>query len=118
ARGAAPSTRIVSFTVTEAGYYLDTKGKLDLSFTDLAADIERARRGEAGETIYGAVCAILRARHAAQAGPVTLLNCDNLRHNGDRFRAGLLEFIALVGDAPLQAWVDANTRCPNAMVDR
>ena len=63
ARGAAPSTRIVSFTVTEAGYYLDTKGKLDLSFGDLVADIERASRGEAGGegvTIYGAVCAILR----------------------------------------------------------
>ncbi|WP_354357392.1 D-arabinitol 4-dehydrogenase [Variovorax boronicumulans] len=118
ARGAAPSTRIVSFTVTEAGYYLNDKGKLDLSFADLAADIERARRGEAGETIYGAVCAILRARKAAGAGAVTLLNCDNLRHNGDRFRAGLLEFIELSGDAELLAWVNANTRCPNAMVDR
>ncbi|MGJ7538426.1 MULTISPECIES: D-arabinitol 4-dehydrogenase [unclassified Variovorax] len=121
ARGAAPSTRIVSFTVTEAGYYLDDKSKLDLSFSDLAADVERARRGEAGGdgvTIYGAVCAILRARKAAKAGPVTLLNCDNLRHNGDRFRAGLLEFIELAGDADLLAWVNANTRCPNAMVDR
>jgi len=124
ARGAAPSTRIVSFTVTEAGYYLDTKGRLGLSFGDLAADIERARRGNArneggeGVTIYGAVCAILRARKAAQAGPVTLLNCDNLRHNGDRFRAGLLEFIERAGDAELLAWVQANTACPNAMVDR
>lgn len=121
ARGAAPSTRIVSFTVTEAGYYLDDKSKLDLSFSDLAADVERARRGEAGGdgvTIYGAVCAILRARKAANAGAVTLLNCDNLRHNGDRFRAGLLEFIELAGDADLLAWVNANTRCPNAMVDR
>ena len=118
ARGAAPSTRIVSFTVTEAGYYLDTKGKLDLSFGDLAADIECARRGEAGETIYGAVCAILRARKAAKAGAVTLLNCDNLRHNGDRFRAGLLEFIERAGDTDLLAWVGANTRGPNAMVDR
>jgi D-arabinitol 4-dehydrogenase len=121
ARGAAPSTRIVSFTVTEAGYYLDTKGKLDLSFGELAADIERARRGEAGGegvTIYGAVCAILRARKLAQAGAVTLLNCDNLRHNGDRFRAGLLEFIERAGDADLLAWVQANTACPNAMVDR
>lgn len=121
ARGAAPSTRIVSFTVTEAGYYLDDKSKLDLSFSDLAADVERARRGEAGGdgvTIYGAVCAILRTRKAANAGPVTLLNCDNLRHNGDRFRAGLLEFIELAGDADLLAWVNANTRCPNAMVDR
>ena len=124
ARGAAPSTRIVSFTVTEAGYYLDDKGRLDLSFPDLAADVERARRGESGETegkgvtIYGAVCAILRARNATNAGPLTLLNCDNLRHNGDRFRAGLLEFIELAGDADLLAWVKANTRCPNAMVDR
>lgn len=121
ARGAAPSTRIVSFTVTEAGYYLDTKDKLDLLFADLAADIARARRGEAGGegvTIYGAVCAILRARKAAQAGSVTLLNCDNLRHNGDRFRAGLLEFIERAGDTDLLAWVQANTACPNAMVDR
>jgi D-arabinitol 4-dehydrogenase len=121
ARGAAPSTRIVSFTVTEAGYYLDAKDKLDLSFADLAADVECARRGEVsgqGATVYGAVCAILRARKATQAGPVTLLNCDNLRHNGERFRAGLLAFIELVGDGELAAWVVAHTRCPNAMVDR
>ncbi|WP_422098233.1 D-arabinitol 4-dehydrogenase [Variovorax sp.] len=121
ARGAASSTRIVSFTVTEAGYYLDTKGRLDLSFADLAADIARAAKGEAGGagvTIYGAVCAILRARKAADAGPLTLLNCDNLRHNGERFRAGLLEFIERAGDAELLAWTQANTRCPNAMVDR
>ncbi|WP_431512872.1 D-arabinitol 4-dehydrogenase [Variovorax sp. DAIF25] len=121
ARGAAPSTRIVSFTVTEAGYYLDTKGRLDLSFADLVADIARAAKGEAGGagvTIYGAVCAILRARKAADAGPLTLLNCDNLRHNGERFRAGLLEFIERAGDIELLAWTQANTRCPNAMVDR
>jgi len=118
ARGADPATRIVSFTVTEAGYYLDNRHKLDPGFTDLLADIERARRGEAGETVYGAVTAILRARRAADAGPLTLLNCDNLRHNGERFRAGLLEFIERAGDAPLRAWTEANTTCPNAMVDR
>jgi len=32
ARGAAPSTRVISFTVTEAGYSLDARGQLDLSF--------------------------------------------------------------------------------------
>ncbi|RYF72883.1 MAG: mannitol dehydrogenase family protein, partial [Comamonadaceae bacterium] len=117
-RGADPATRIVSFTVTEAGYYLDDKDRLDLSFADLAADIEAARTGAPGHTVYGAVCAILRARMAAGAGPVTLLNCDNLRHNGDRFRRGLLEFIERSDDAVLRAWVEANTRCPNAMVDR
>lgn len=118
ARGADPATRIISFTVTEAGYYLDPKDKLDLSFADLAADLDRAKRGEPGSTIYGGVCAILRARRAADGEPVTLLNCDNLRHNGERFRGGLLEFIGMAGDEDLLEWVRSNTTCPNAMVDR
>ncbi|OUM02864.1 D-arabinitol 4-dehydrogenase [Variovorax sp. JS1663] len=118
ARGADARTRIVSFTVTEAGYYLDPQDHLDLDAAELAQDLERARRGEAGQTIYGATCAILRARRDAGAGPVTLLNCDNLRHNGERFRRGLLEFIGHAGLADLADWVRDNTRCPNAMVDR
>ncbi|UST55685.1 mannitol dehydrogenase family protein [Comamonadaceae bacterium OTU4NAUVB1] len=118
ALGADPATRIVSFTVTEAGYYLDADHRLDPAFAELAADIERARRGESGQTIYGAVCAILRVRRDAGAGPVTLLNCDNLRHNGERFRGGLLEFIERAGDPALRDWTAANTTSPNAMVDR
>jgi len=54
----------------------------------------------------------------AGAGPVTLMNCDNLRHNGERSRGGLLQFIDALGDAQLLAWVQDNTRSPNAMVDR
>ncbi len=115
---AAPRTRIISFTVTEAGYYLDARNQLDLSFKDLAADVAAARRGEAGQTIYGALTAMLRARRAAGAGKVTLLNCDNLRHNGERSRSGLLQFITLVGDPELAQWVQAHTTSPNAMVDR
>jgi D-arabinitol 4-dehydrogenase len=118
AEGANPATKIVSFTVTEAGYYLDAKNRLDLGFADLAADLERAKAGQPGSTIYAALTAILRARRAAGAGPVTLLNCDNLRHNGERFRAGLLQFLELVGDTALRGWVEANTTSPNAMVDR
>jgi D-arabinitol 4-dehydrogenase len=118
AEGANPATKIVSFTVTEAGYYLDAKNRLDLGFADLAADLERAKAGQPGSTIYAALTAILRARRAAGAGPVTLLNCDNLRHNGERFRAGLLQFLELVGDTALRGWVEAHTTSPNAMVDR
>ncbi|WP_431273149.1 D-arabinitol 4-dehydrogenase [Variovorax ureilyticus] len=116
--GADPRTRVISFTVTEAGYYLDPADRLDFGAADLAADLDRARRGEAGTTIYGAVCAILRARRAANAGAVTLLNCDNLRHNGERFRKGLLAFIEKAGDTQLLEWVCTQTTSPNAMVDR
>ena len=116
--GADPDTRIVSYTVTEAGYYLDAHDRLDLAAPDLAADLDAVRAGRAGSTIYAVLTAILRARMASGAGPLTLLNCDNLRHNGTRSRSGLMQFIAHLGDAALARWVDANTRSPNAMVDR
>ena len=116
--GSHPATGIISFTVTEAGYYVDDKNNLDLSFADLKTDIDRVRAGEVGQTIYGALVTILRARINSGAGKVTLLNCDNLRHNGERFRAGFLQFIEYINDAALRAWVEANTTCPNDMVDR
>jgi D-arabinitol 4-dehydrogenase len=116
--GAAPSTRIISFTVTEAGYYLDANNRLDLTFPDLQTDVARARERKPGGTIYAALGAILRERMQRASGKVTLLNCDNLRHNGDRFREGLLQFLSLIGDTDLAAWVTNNTTSPNAMVDR
>jgi D-arabinitol 4-dehydrogenase len=116
--GAAANTRIISFTVTEAGYYLTPTDELDVSVPDLAADLQRAKTGQPGNCIYAALTAILRERRRLNAGPVTLLNCDNLRHNGDRVRKGLHAFITLVGDTALLDWVRTNTSTPNAMVDR
>ena len=115
---ADPATRIISFTVTEAGYYLDAKNTLDTSITDVSADLALARKHAPGSTIYGALTAMLRQRMLSNGGPVTLLNCDNLRHNGERSRSGLLQFITLLGDSDLLTWVNANTTSPNAMVDR
>jgi len=114
-----PSTRIVSFTVTEAGYYLDAQDQLDwATFSELQADVDAVRQGQAGRTLYGALCTLLDARRLAGAGPVTLLNCDNLRHNGDRSRKGLVQFLTALQRPELLAWVQANTSSPNAMVDR
>ncbi len=119
ATGADPATRIISFTVTEAGYYLDAKNQLDwATFPDLRADLEAVKAGQAGHTIYGGLVSILRARMKAGGGAVTLMNCDNLRHNGERSRGGLLQFIDALGDTALKAWVQEHTRSPNAMVDR
>ncbi len=118
--GAEAATRIISFTVTEAGYYLNAANQLDKASPDIAADLSQLRSGAAGSTIYGALVAILRARMRVPgpANPVTLLNCDNLRHNGERTRAGLLQFISALGDTALLQWVEAHTSSPNAMVDR
>jgi D-arabinitol 4-dehydrogenase len=112
--GADPETRIVSFTVTEAGYYLDGHDALDLTSPALRADLD----GGPPSTLYGALATILAARLARGGAPVTLLNCDNLRSNGTRFRAGLLEFLERRGEPRLRDWVLASTACPSAMVDR
>ena len=112
--GADPETRILSFTVTEAGYYLDGSHALDLSHAALRADLE----GGAPVTIYGAVVAILRARLANGGAPLTLLNCDNLRSNGARFLGGLLEFLERRGESGLRDWVLAHATAPSSMVDR
>jgi len=111
--GAAPRTRVISFTVTEGGYYLDHVHQLDVHQPDLAADLAGDRR-----TIYGTVTAILQARYNDNAGGVTLLNCDNLRHNGERFFSGLQQFLALRGHLQLLEWVRSNVTSPNSMVDR
>ncbi|MFS2117270.1 D-arabinitol 4-dehydrogenase [Herbaspirillum frisingense] len=120
AAGAEERTRIISFTVTEGGYYLDHQHRLDTANADLADDLRCALDGSGTpRTIYGAIAAILQAR--SQAHPhaaLTLLNCDNLRHNGERFRDGLRQFLNLRGESTLAQWMEAHTTSPNAMVDR
>jgi D-arabinitol 4-dehydrogenase len=111
--GAEASCKIISFTVTEGGYYLDEHDRLDTANPDLATDLKGGRT-----TIYGALAAILEARMAQNGGPVTLQTCDNLRSNGKRFHAGMREFLALRGATALRDWFDANTACPDSMVDR
>ncbi len=115
--GADAATRIISFTVTEAGYYLDSNNKLETSYDELASDIAGTTRS----TIYGALAAILNERRKRGSGPVTLLNCDNLRSNGERFRAGFVDFLERRGvddAASLLAWIESSTSTPNDMVDR
>ncbi|MXP60795.1 D-arabinitol 4-dehydrogenase [Pantoea sp. Taur] len=112
-QGANPQTRVIGFTVTEAGYYLTPEFKLDLNQADVKADLDGDIR-----TIYGALSRILTARVAQGGAPVTLLNCDNLRHNGERFREGFLAFLAAKGDTALADWVRTQTTSPNTMVDR
>jgi D-arabinitol 4-dehydrogenase len=111
--GADPACKIIAFTVTEGGYYLDEHHRLDTANPDVAADLTGART-----TIYGALAAILEARMTRNGDPVTLQTCDNLRSNGDRFLAGMRDFLARRGASALLAWFDANTACPDSMVDR
>lgn len=118
ALGADAATGIVSLTITESGYGLDARGDLDLQAADIAADLQATREHRGGSTVYGVLATLLRERQRRQAGPLTLLSCDNLRHNGARLRAALSRYLQAAGDPALCDWMQAHTSCPNTMVDR
>jgi mannitol 2-dehydrogenase len=97
----APSTSILSLTVTEAGYS-------EPSAQQVASG--------AGAT-FDRLAAALAVRRERGAGPLTILSCDNLPGNGDAARHATLSAAARA-DAALPAWVQANCTFPNSMVDR
>ena len=83
-RMADPAIKIISMTITEGGYNIDrVTGEFDLDNPQVDADLKNA---EKPATAFGHVAEGLRRRRDAGAGPVTILTCDNLQHNGDTAR--------------------------------
>lgn len=114
-RMADPSIKIISLTITEGGYNIDRKsGDFDLKNPQVAADLENA---ENPATAFGYVAEGLRRRRDADAGPVTILTCDNLQHNGDTARKAFMTFMK-AQDPELARWAEKNVTFPNSMVDR
>ena len=115
ARMSAATTRIVSITVTEKGYYLDpATGKLLLQASAIAADLVNPA---APKTVLGLVVQALNLRRAAGIPPFTVLSCDNLRENGKLAKAAVLAY-AREADAALAGWIESNVAFPCTMVDR
>ncbi|MFI8622071.1 mannitol dehydrogenase family protein [Marinomonas sp. NPDC078689] len=106
-------TQLVTSTVTEGGYYLDENRVLMLTHPAIKADIEGARN-----TLYAFLYAGLKMRSETSKAKITLLCCDNLRHNGELLETGLMQFLMAKNDPSLAAWVKENVSFPCAMVDR
>ena len=112
---AAPSTRIVSLTVTEGGYNLDSVTGEFRAFDPLVrADLSASA---APQTVFGLVTEAL-ARRRDRGGPAfTLLSCDNIQGNGHVSRRVFTAF-ARLRDPELADWIEAHVSFPNCMVDR
>ena len=93
-RIAAPSTRIVTLTITEGGYKVNPENP--------------------GVFRYVAEALLLRK---AAGLPLTILSCDNLQHNGDTARKAFLGYFDQAYPE-LSDWARRNVTFPNSMVDR
>jgi fructuronate reductase len=117
-RIAAPTTRIVSLTVTEKGYALNpTTRELRLDAPEIAADLAATRSGAVPQTPVGLLVAGFAARRRAEASGVTVLCCDNLPSNGAVLHRAALRFAEARGDG-LADWIDRHVSFPSTMVDR
>ena len=98
---AAPTTAILSMTITEAGYAEPTPQQI---------------ASGAGAT-FDRLATALAARRERGGGPLTILSCDNLPGNGDAARHATLAATERA-DPALTAWTRDNCTFPNSMVDR
>jgi mannitol 2-dehydrogenase len=93
---AAPSTHIVSLTITEGGY-----------------DIE----GAGPDSVFGLVADALARRRERGLPSVTIMSCDNIEGNGDVARTAFTTHAERTHPG-LAEWMTEHTRFPNSMVDR
>ncbi|MGS0685424.1 mannitol dehydrogenase family protein [Nakamurella sp. GG22] len=118
---ADPDVRIVTLTVTEAGYVRGADGGLDTGHPDIRGDVA-ALRGTAGDadavrTTPGRLVAGLAARCDAGAGPLAVVSCDNLPENGAAAARVVRDLAALV-DPELADWIGQHVSFVTTMVDR
>ncbi len=115
ARFADRKIMVVTSTVTEKGYCHDpATGSLNFAHPDIVHDLAHP---DAPESAVGIVVAGLAARRAADAGPLTIVCCDNLPHNG-RLVEDLVLALAVRRDPALADWIRKHVTFPCTMVDR
>ncbi|WP_440876041.1 mannitol dehydrogenase family protein [Thalassotalea sp. PLHSN55] len=105
-------TRIVTLTITEKGYCLDSNGKLDLSHPQIKADLSSVRKVSA----IGLLVEALSIRKEKSRPAFTVLSCDNLTDNGKKIRAALICYAQQI-DYSLAYWLEQQLICPCSMVD-
>ena len=112
---ADPAIRIVSLTVTEGGYNLHpVTGEFDAANPAVQADLVP---GATPRTIFGLITEALVRRLERGVPPFTVMSCDNIQGNG-HVAHKMFSAFARLRDPELAAWMEANVRFPNSMVDR
>lgn len=112
---ASASIKIISMTITEKGYCHDpATGKLNWQHPDILHDLNHL---DAPKSAPGYLVAALQQRALNQAGPVTLLSCDNLPNNGEVLEQVVNEFAGKIS-SELLAWIKQKVSFPGTMIDR
>jgi mannitol 2-dehydrogenase len=91
---AAPTTRIISMTITEGGYQVRDR-----------------------ESVFGLIAEALARRRDRGIVSPTIVSCDNIEHNGEVARRAVIAHAELLR-LGVADWIAEHTRFPCSMVDR
>ena len=116
---AAPATRLVTLTVTEAAYLRAATGEVHFEDPVVAADLAALRSGvfDGVRTVPGRLVAGLAVRRRAEGGPLSVVPCDNLPQNGAAAQ-GVVTSLADRVDQGLSAWLRESVSFVDTEVDR
>jgi fructuronate reductase/mannitol 2-dehydrogenase len=109
-----PGTRLVTLTVTRAGYPINDSGVFDPSDPNVRADLANPH---SPSTVFGYLTEALDRRRRAELKPFTVLSCDNVTDNGNATRTAVMSF-ARNRSHQLANWIAKNVTFPSSMVDR
>ncbi|MGY1663964.1 mannitol dehydrogenase family protein [Geodermatophilus sp. SYSU D00705] len=110
-----PRTRMVTLTITGAGYRLDPHtGEFDPDDADVRRDLAGPH---APTTVFGYLVEALDRRRRAGLAPFTVVSCDNIHRNGDATRRAVVG-LARLRDEVLARWITDRVAFPSSMVDR
>ena len=108
-------TRVVTLTITGAGYRLDpASGVFDADDADLRADLATP---DLPRTVFGFIVEALDRRRRGGLPPFTVVSCDNMHRNGEGTRDAVVGF-ARLRDEVLARWITDRVAFPSSMVDR
>ncbi|GAA5122447.1 mannitol dehydrogenase family protein [Haloechinothrix salitolerans] len=114
---ASPAVKVVTLTITEAGYLLGPDSGIGSANPMLQQEIMALRNGDHPRTAPGRLLKALAARREAGGGPLAIVSCDNVRANGARMGAVLRELACAV-DWDLTAWLADNASFVDTVADR
>lgn len=121
------ATALVTLTITEAGYALDSEHRPDLANEAVAADVEWLRRHLVADTLdlttapctaLGRLLVSLDARRRADAGPIAVVSCDNLPGNGELTQQALTSLAELAEAPDTLAYLNEHVTFPSTLIDR
>ncbi|GAB3402524.1 mannitol dehydrogenase family protein [Schumannella luteola] len=114
----APSTAVVTLTITEPGYRSRPDGSPDLDDPAVASDLVELRGGGRPATTIGRLVAGLDARRWAGAAPIAIVPCDNIPDNGRFVRAAVVGLAEAAGLSETAAWIRDEVSFVATSIDR